>query len=192
MQYHVAEVALYEVGTRRSHLATHAVPNFKRLELLSACLQAIKSCFDTFFFIPVADYHGLSVPTWSHLTRSIAILHNLSSFEYPGWSLDYVRETIDFVTVLDQVSGRLDSVKTLAGYENLDTFSPTVKRMNRVKLYVEGKLHSEPAGNMGPEPNTILDCGTIPQTEELSNLLQYLDDDWMGDILESPEYGLRL
>lgn len=192
MHYHVAEIAIFEAGTHRSHLAADVIPNFKRLELLSACLRACASYFDTFFSIPVADYVTMSLPTWSRLTHSLAILHILSEFDSPGWSLDYVRETTDFVTVLNQVSERLDSVDKLVGYENLDTFSPTTKRLNRIKQYVEGKLDSELASNKDPDPNIPLDSGMIPRTDELSNFFQYLDDNWMGDMLEPPDSGLAM
>jgi hypothetical protein len=192
MHYHVAEIAIFEAGTHRSHLAADVIPNFKRLELLSACLRACASYFNTFFSIPVAEYVTMSLPTWSRLTRSLAILHFLSEFESPGWSLDYVRETIDFVTVLNQVSERLDSVNKLVGYENFDTFSPTAERLKRIKLYVEGKLDSELASSKDPELNTPLDSGMIPRTDELSTFFQYLDDNWIGDMLGPPDSGLAM
>ncbi len=188
MHYHIAEVSLYEAGLCKSPLATDAVPNFKRLELLCACLQASKSYFEIFFSVPVVNYIALSMPSWSHLTYSLAILHILSSFDHPDWNLVYVRETIDFGAVLGRLIEQLDSVNTLVGYEKIDMFSPTARRLNRIKVYVEGKMagHSERA--VGPEPDRIPDFEPVPGTEDLSDFFQFLDDAWMRDIMEPSDY----
>lgn len=188
IHYHVAEVSLYEAGLCQSTLATNAIPNFKRVELLCACLQAIKSYFEIFFSIPVVNYIALSMPSWSHLTYSLTILQMLSSFNHPDWNLVYVRETIDFITVLDRLIEQLDTVNTLAGYEEIDMFSPVAKRMNRVKVCVEGKMAGHSEGAVGSEPGPIPDFGPVPGTEDLSDFFQFVDDAWMRDMMEPLEY----
>jgi hypothetical protein len=188
MHYHVAEVSLYEAGLCKPPLATDAFPNFKRLELLCACLEASKSYFEVFFSVPVVNYIALSMPSWSHLTYSLANLHMLSSFDHPDWNLVYVRETIDFKTVLGRLTEQLERVNTLVGYEKFYMFSRTAKRMNCIKVYVEGKMAGPPQGAAGPEPDQMPDFEPVPGTEDLPDFSQFLDDTWMRDIMEPSDY----
>ena len=188
MHYHVVEISLYEAGLCQSSLASDAIPSFRRIELLCACLQAMKSYFEIFFSIPVANYVALSMPSWSHLTYSLNILHLLSSFNHPDWNLAYVRETIDFITVLGRLIEHLDSVNTLVGYGKIDMFSPVAKRMNCIKLYVEGKMTGHSEGNVGSEPGQIPDFEPVPGEEDMADFFQFLDDTWNRDLMEPSEH----
>jgi hypothetical protein len=188
VHYHIAEVSLYEAGLCKSPLATDTFPNFQRLELLYTYLEASKSYFDIFFSVPVVNYIALSMPSWSHLKYSLANLHMLSSSDHPDWNLVYVRETIDFKTVLGRLIEQLESVNTLVGYEKFYMFSRTAKRMNRIKVYVEGKMAGPLQGAVGPEPDQMPDVEPVPETDDLSDFFQFQDDTWMRDIVEPPDY----
>lgn len=85
MQYHAAEVSLYEAGLSKPlAMSTEPGSDFKRLELLCACLQAAKSCFDVFFALPLREYFAFTMPNWMDLTYCLIMTHVLSTFEHPG------------------------------------------------------------------------------------------------------------
>lgn len=104
MHYYHVEQSLYEVGLSRSP-AMENLPrlDFRRLEMLYACLESNKKFWDTFFSIPETDYICFSLAIWSNVTHSTIVLQSLSNFEHPDWNLACARETIDFMGVLNRM-----------------------------------------------------------------------------------------
>lgn len=188
LHYHVTELSLYEASLCKSPVSTDPLPKFKRLELLCACLEAIKSYFEVLFSIPVANYASLSIPTFSHLTCSLSTLYILSNFDHPDWNLTYVRETINYVLVLGRLIEHLERLNTLPGFEKLDMFARIAKGLNYVKGYVEGKMAGPTQAAVGHVPDQMLDFAGTPGTEDLTDFFQFMDDAWMTDILESSDY----
>jgi hypothetical protein len=192
MHYHAAEISLYEASLRQSPLFTSSIPANIRIELLCSCLRACKSYFESFLSIPAAEYIALSMASWSHVTHALGVLHILSSLDSPDWNLAYVRDTIEFTAVLGQLIERLDTVRTLAGYQQLVTFSPLAKRMNRVKMYIEEKVASREEFLPGPDPLQMTASDPYLNPGDLSNFFQFLDENWMSDVLDAgpgfPEY----
>lgn len=64
MHYRVAETLLYEVGlTKCATIVTYVGPQFQRVEMLCACLLAVREFFEIFLTIPVRDYFSFSIPS---------------------------------------------------------------------------------------------------------------------------------
>jgi hypothetical protein len=73
------------------------------------------------------------------------IFFKLSLVEVDSWGLSHVRQTIDFLTVLDQIASRLEEAKkmiiidTLAAVHN-DIFSRYATKLRRIKMWWDAKI----------------------------------------------------
>jgi len=191
MQYHVAEFMLFEVGLSKNPLFTNDVgPEFQRLELLWACLQANKSFFDAFLSAPVSDYFFFSVPTWSHCAYSLLKLHVLSTFEHPGWNQDYVKETHDFWVIIDRCIERYQSVETVDGN---DLFSTSAKRMRQIKAHMQGGRYGSGRAcqfesTLLQAPGPLADDVELMHVNEDFDFMPFVDEEWLRDMLQPWDY----
>jgi hypothetical protein len=181
-------MSLYEAGLCNPPLDNDPIPSFRRLELLCACLEAIKSYFAVFFSIQPSSYVSVCLTTWSQLSYSLAILHTLSSLQRPDWNLASVREAIDYNVVFGRLIGNLEHLITLPGFEKLDVFSRSARWMKCVNVYVETKMAALPHVAVGNDADQVTDFGGMSGTEDLTDFFQFLDDAWMSDIMAPPDY----
>jgi hypothetical protein len=116
MNYHSAEISLYQIGFKLSP-ATGVVYNdlesLKLTDILYACFQATRSLIATYLSIPITDSCILSVITYGQLFHAIGALYKLSLFEIPEWDTKVVRETLDVSNLLSQFAARLEEVGSL-------------------------------------------------------------------------------
>jgi hypothetical protein len=152
--------------------------DFQRLETLYSGLKATQAFFDTYLALPVYFARSSSFFTHTQLAKSLGFLHKLSTFESPGWNLDYVRETVDFGNVLDQLIGWFNNVKPAERLEQSfvedfeDIFSRTVRKLSRIKAWHEQKMASS---SLGPEiSTTILDADVTIN----AGGVDFLNDAW--------------
>lgn len=130
----------------------------------------------------------MSMATWSHLTYCLTNLLALSHFEHPEWNTLLVRETIDFRVLSGQLIERLDAVTSLPGYGKLDLFSRTAKRMGRIMAFFAGSASGQPQGTVNLDSDQLPNFTPAPDSEDLSQFFQFLDDTWMGDIMGPLDY----
>jgi hypothetical protein len=183
MHYHIAETTLYEIGLSKELPQISANgPQFQRLEVLYACLQACKSFFDTFFSIPVSNYFLFSMPTWSNLSYCMIILQALSDFNHPDWNLESVRETLDFRDVLDRIIERFEKVESEPGCEGTTAFSRTAKRIRSIQKILKTKA-VDLSKDRGLEAQDVRD----PEILNTADFTDLFDEAWLRDILGSWE-----
>ena len=177
MHYYHVEEALYEIGLSKSpvmgNLSGH---DFQRLELLYACLQSNKMFFETFFAIPENKYVSFSLATWTQLTHSIFVLQLLSNFDHPDWNLAYVRETIDFMAVLDSMIERFNKVEGRI-------FAHTATKMASIKAHIQEKMAVD---GVGPRPGSL--SGEDADMGRTWEPVDFLDETWLRDVLGPIEF----
>jgi len=141
MHYNNAEMSLYEVGVSKTLITSDTDgPDFKRQNLLSACLQASKSCLETFLSLPMANYFALSMNCWTDMTYALIILHMLSVYDHKDWNLKYVQETFDFSKVIGMVIKRFDEIHLQTGFQSHDMFSLCARKLHFIKAYMDEKI----------------------------------------------------
>jgi hypothetical protein len=173
---------LYEVGLAKQHV--HKFPNgpqFQRLEALYACLEAIKAFFDIYLSVPVIQYFSFTMPAWSHITSCMIVLQLLSTFNYPGWNLNYVRETLDFKDIINRLVEKFEMVRSEPGCEDTVVFTRISHKLQSIQSYIEAKA-SDPSIIPGPE---ITSRGfRDPLITNGGDFTDFFDEVWLRDILE--------
>jgi hypothetical protein len=181
MQYLTVEMSLYEITLLKSpSLATAWNQDFQLLELLYSCLQASKSFFDIFFSTPVTLYHCIPMPTFASLTRSLIVLQKLSVLEHPDWNLTFVRETLNFIDVLDSLIERFDQVKRAICFDpetsdGTDMFTRTATKIKCIKSFFEERMSLESSGQEAQTWN--------PEVTRTAELMDFFDELWLNDIM---------
>ena len=112
--------------------------------------------------------------TWTQVRLALVALQWLSVFDDPDWSLVYVRDTLDFIWVLDQCSKRIEQAAVELNLDEDHGFSRTAKKMSVVSAYCQEKMAARSAGVQQGAPNYAD-----------PNLL---DDMWFQDVLELFQY----
>jgi hypothetical protein len=168
MHYYSVEIVLYQVGLSRT-AGSLEKQDFKQVELLYACLKATKGLWDTFLSMPTESYLSFSILTWGHLRTAMLSLYQVSVFDDPDWSLAYVRETLDFIWVLDRLIERLDIVAVNCDPSHI--FARASMKMSKARARCAKKMATQPQSG-GPEyrdPNLF-------------------DDVWFRDMFEFADY----
>lgn len=190
IQFYATQISLYEAGLCNSRKTNEEVSSFTRLKLLCSSLDACKSYFEAFFSIPATDYMTMAMPTWPSFRHSLANLLALSTYENADWNLALVRESVDFIAVMDQTIKRLESVSSLPGNGKTDMFSRTATAMDRVKIFLDEKIFKQ--ARTAPQNADQTEGFDLPnRSEDLSQFFDFLDDTLMGDIMGpigSPDY----
>ena len=98
--------------------------SYQQLKCLYSCFESIKSFLDVWFSIPATSYMDLPFPIYPQLIRCLITLSKLSTLNDAAWDLKNVRETADFVLILDRICDNLDQAIVQAGpddkNDNLD------------------------------------------------------------------------
>jgi hypothetical protein len=186
LHYHSVEMSVLELGLSMptpSSLASCNSHAFQRLETLHAGLKLTQTFFDTYLDLPVYFARRLSFFTYAQIAQSLVFLHKLSTFESPDWNLDFVRQTVNFRSILDQLIGWFERVKTAEGVEQgsaenaEDIFSRIVRKFSRLKTW-----HEQKAGlNMlGPEMFTT----PLNLDVDMNGIsMDFLNDAWLEEML---------
>jgi len=118
---------------------------------------------------------------WSNITSCLVVLQLLSSFNHPEWNLNFVRETLNFKTLINRINEKFESVKTVPGCEETVVFSRISTKLRCIRDYIEAKS-LDPSVVPGPE---IISRGF--RDAEISggrDFTDFFDEAWLKDILE--------
>lgn len=79
------------------------------------------------------------------MAHAQVIFFKLSLVEIDGWDLSYVRQTVDFPTVLNQTASRLEEAKQMIIIDPLaavhsDVFSRYATKLRRIKMWWDAKI----------------------------------------------------
>jgi hypothetical protein len=189
LSYHYTKVLLYKIclspSPESSRLGTC---DFNRLSLLYSCLQATVTFLETFFAMPIAQYHTIPMPTFAQITNTLGVLQLVSTFEHPDWDLSWVRTKMSFTGTIGMLAERMEEAKATLGYdrhtsERIDLFSEGAKRLTWVKACFEGKITAPSQDLRDTQEST--DFRDIDST-----LLgdPVMDDLWLRDIFGPWDY----
>jgi hypothetical protein len=148
LHYHSVEMSIFELGlSNPTPSASSYSHDFHRLETLHSCLKATQVFFEIFLSLPVDLARSLSFITFKQGAFGLVMLHKLSTFESQDWDLNYVRQTVNFGKVLDQLMDWFDKVKTADLLERRSSdenniFSRGVRKLGRIKAWHEQKAES--------------------------------------------------
>lgn len=188
LHYHNVEMSINEIGLARLPLVTNN-HGFQQLEILHTCLKSTKDFFELFLSLPVHHFRFLAIFTYTQMTHVLIVLYKLSTFESQDWDLAYVRETLDFGSVLDRIVGWAKNI--LAHAENdevnldeMDVFSRTIAKVEKLKtLHKQKTASSSKAAEMS---SAVFEAGGegIP--------LDFFNDAWLEEMLAPWDYQATL
>jgi hypothetical protein len=187
MQYYAAEVALYEIGYSKSQkLANADNHDFQRLDLLFACLQAVKQLFNAFFRIPAQSYLSFSLPTWLCMSNAVKALYSLSTFNHPDWNTVYVRQTLDLYWVIDEVSKQLHKAQQELRSDQNPIFDRVVTKLALVRKFCEGKMNPQMSADLQPDARN-------DQTTDVTRVpdLPFLDEASFRELMTFWDYEME-
>jgi hypothetical protein len=154
---------------------------------INAGLESIKSWFDIFFMTPPAAYIGFPFSILSQLVRCLVTLSRLITLDDLSWGENSVWKAVDVVLVFDRVINNLEQVAILAGLDNSDSpegdpFSRAAPMFRALRHGLEAKLSPD-------------DLSTVPLPQNINEMfppdafpVELFDDDWLMDVLLSPNY----
>ncbi|MCJ1431004.1 hypothetical protein MMC27_000354 [Xylographa pallens] len=145
LHYHVVEIHLYEIGLSETHNSSYSTHPLGRLEIIYACLTALKSFFEAYVAIPNHAYYNLPLFEWIQFAYAIIVLSKLTFLQEDFWDATFSQQTLDLFDILDQAAARFEeaektvTVDTLPIEEN-GLFSRWARKIRWVKAWYETKL----------------------------------------------------
>lgn len=107
------------------------------------------------------------------MRHALIVLQQLSVFDDPDWSTVYVRDTLDFFWVLDQLVQKIEEATAELNFDENHPFCLAGKKIAIAKAYC--------AERMGVHPSGAHPGGTHPGTAEYRDS-NCIDDTWFQDI----------
>jgi hypothetical protein len=177
MQYHSAEIYLYEVCFKLSPSIgiDYSLESLRFTDIIYACFTATRAFFEVFLAIPSDDYCELTVVNVGHMFHAIGALYKLSVFDVDGWDVGSVRKTLDLSSVLSQIATRLEEVGIAYGaiQENSPWFF-CVRKLKLLKIWWDMTLAQE------IDLSTVVEGAPDGTVEDLQGTigLDFLDDNF--------------
>jgi hypothetical protein len=194
LQYHNAEVNLYESVIQKTPTSDYTAASFQQLDMLHDCLIACKQFFEVCLSMTTENFITLSFLDFGRLGYALATLFKLSLFEAPGWDLAHVRQTIDISVVLSRLIHQFErTVNPAATVQDIaqahDAFTMGARRLRCVKDWLDTNL---PAAEHGVEKQPD---GSFFSTSEIGNFdihapFRFFDDMSWQDITGTLDVGL--
>ncbi|KEF58238.1 uncharacterized protein A1O9_06164 [Exophiala aquamarina CBS 119918] len=196
LHYHITETVLFEIALDNSIDSTqYGTYPVSRLTMLFACLTSTQHFFETFHRLSVTVYFDLPYSTWSLLTHQNVVLSKLSLFVGDGWEQTYVANTLDFFTILDTFTAKVEEAKIYAmqycqqesetGYDRLLREIPVFFDSIAARIHEAKTVHQmiRTTQSQAPTPN-ITKTGATDTTLEFADefgiqnnmLFEFLDD----------------
>lgn len=184
------ELTVHEVGI--SGIAViYSSPNFQKLESLHACLISIKKWFEVFLSISPALYIGFAQKTYMQLAHCTITMHRLTVLEDLEWDKALVRQTLNFLPILDHLVEKFAVVKLAAkldddSAEDNDIYSALSRRIASFRDLFNKRTRVETA-NASPVVNGT-DEPMLGAAAYQNPNLSFQDDAWLNDLLSFGEY----
>ncbi|MCJ1393791.1 hypothetical protein MMC18_006667 [Xylographa bjoerkii] len=197
LHYHIVEIHLYEIGLSDTHNSSYNTHALGRLEIIWACLTALRSFFEAYIAIPTQNYYNLPFSEWVQFAYAIIVLSKLTFLQEDFWDAPFTQQTLDLFEILDQAAARFEEAEktvTVDGMpiEENGLFSRWARKIRWVKAWYETKLPPGARQMEGAAPAVQLAALPIREDDAMlvdellaGGLLQDLDDtSWqqlMGD-----------
>jgi hypothetical protein len=137
LNYHAAEICLYEVGFKlpsSTGVILHDLESLRLTDILYACFQSTRAWFEVFLSIPAAEYCAFTLISYGQLFHAIGALYKLSVFDIPEWDISLVRKTLDLSALLGQLASRLEEAGNLYGGKTGVQSCPWAFCANKLRL----------------------------------------------------------
>lgn len=108
------------------------------------------------------------------MRRILIALQLLSVFDDPDWSLVYVRETVDFLSVLDQFIEKIEKAAAELNLDENHALLVSAKKMAMAKAYCAEKMAAQSGGAQS---------GTAEYKDP-----NFIDDMWFQDLFGLFDY----
>ena len=190
MLYHSVELSILELGfSMPTPVASGNDHNFQRLETLHACLRAAQAFFETFLSQPVHLARNLSFFTYTQIAFGMVMVHKLSAFESKDWDLYYVRETLNFGSILERLIDWFSKVAAAEGTERCDgrevddIFIRTGRKLGRIKAWHDQRVVSSSLTSTGAS-STMLDADVA--MDGIS--MDFFNEEWLEQMMGPSSY----
>ncbi|KAF2103661.1 hypothetical protein NA57DRAFT_50533 [Rhizodiscina lignyota] len=176
-----------------------------RIQNLHSCFSAVKTWFTVFFTLdefPLSCYPYISMITHSQAAHCMVALFRLTTFESPGipWDRQRVRREFDFGQVIRTWLERWEGAPAAAGldasvWSNVDgpPWAATRKYLSAIINWWEAKIAPRlvtEVNGMRVQDDTAsivrtmyTDGSQLEPVEHADQNLEFLDDEWMRDVL---------
>ncbi|KAH8882164.1 hypothetical protein GQ53DRAFT_462818 [Thozetella sp. PMI_491] len=165
-----------------------------RLQDLESVLGSIEGWLHAFLDIPLAEWVGISVETFTQFLHCLVVLFKLTILEEPGWDLEDLRRRADLFKILDRACEAIDSVPAVVGMVDAEgpcsgIFFKTTYLLRAIRTIFQAAMPAEMghgfaelvdvSGSDGPSPQYSTDY-SIPD----SFLLGLSEEPWLSDIFD--------
>ncbi|OKL55400.1 hypothetical protein UA08_09293 [Talaromyces atroroseus] len=168
------------------------LPGYERLEYLWQSVENIKSWLDNFYNIPPSELAGFPFHFWSQMIRCITFLKYLSVLEDPSWDRQAVRKTVDLISTMECMTGKLDSSGEGPGLDGEDNvFKLLSKLLNRCRVWADTRWNNTPP-ETGSQQSAYSDAHSqdsyIPDLDQMAWIqsMNLESDQWFEDVLGWP------
>lgn len=161
------------------------MPDIERIQCLWRSLGTIKSWLDKFFSIPTSQYVGFSLLGWIQWTRCFSLLYRLTIYEDPVWDRQAVRNSVDLVKVLGQVTTNLEQVSRETSRERgNDLYEQIAKKLKHSIALISSKLAKPEQEQANEVFHSSTSSGEMPSSldQMLFQPMDPLSDSWLDDI----------
>ncbi|MCJ1477006.1 hypothetical protein MMC13_005677 [Lambiella insularis] len=149
LQYHHAEIQLYELGLSDPF---HGTDNndyiLERLEILYNCLTATKSFIHEYFEVPVTSYHFRTFVIHAQLAHAVIVLSKLTFYDEHPWDTKHVISTLSLMKTLERVSELYEEAEQTTKVNGLPLeadglFSRWARKVRWLRAWCEPRLPAE-------------------------------------------------
>jgi hypothetical protein len=135
------------------------VPDIGRLNMLSACLQLTKAWFAEILSLPPKTFFLFGFPIFSQMSHQMVLIYRLTTLEEPDWDRQFVRQTLDAIALLDQISDKFAFIPAEAGVisdrPEGDIFTRCVRAVKTLKTAWEPHFAQAQVGMVNSGSDTL-------------------------------------
>jgi hypothetical protein len=148
------------------------------LESLYACLNAVKSWFDSWLWIPASSYPTLNTTLFVQMFRCLIVLKRLSTFADPDWDKGRLESAANLSSIAESLMANIRG----SGGGDGEAFADVFPRMAKLFEAARDRSNSHVSNASTGQPGEGLQTPTADFTADF-------DDVWIRNILESWDYG---
>ncbi|KAL4908420.1 hypothetical protein BDW74DRAFT_175102 [Aspergillus multicolor] len=175
------EICLYEAALVRPP-ADEEMSSL-RLDHLYSCLDVVKQSLDLFLTMHPAEYTALALSHLAQLSHCFVTLFRLSTFDYPGWDKVAVKDTVDILTIAEQLSTSLGQVAGAVGLRsegvNSDPYSKLGMMMQKLRSQWAARLPELSGVEVESSSNDLFLLNM--QMDDLGNFMNWSEVLWMTE-----------
>ncbi|KAF2259732.1 hypothetical protein CC78DRAFT_548056 [Lojkania enalia] len=123
---------------------------FRRIQYLHSCLQAVKSCLENFLSISQSQHIGISMIVWTQFSHSLQTLYYLCMLDYPGWDREAARATADPVLCMERAIVIFEQMHADMGIEDDSVLTRGIQAMKMTVPVWRAAVDKSTSGSTAP------------------------------------------